>query len=340
MNELFLYPLSLVYSILLKADRYIINRHKKLFKPVISVGNITLGGTGKTPIVIELLRLFVKNNLRPVVLTRGYFRCNKHPILLENGAVNNIDVSDVGDEALLISKTVPQSTVIVGSNRYSNVLKFKNKIIPDVFILDDGFQHWHIKRDLDIVCVNASNPFSNGKLIPAGSLREKPAALKRASIIIITNSDMISNTSLENLKKKLLNFSSTDPIETYYGDFEYKTTDLKTDFDLELLKKSEIYSLSAIGFSEGFNHSIRKSGIEIKGSISLRDHSYYNNDMIKNIVLNRKNSCFIITSKDAVKFQNIDIDILKKIAVLIVKPKFKTGEKNWEQIILKSLQFF
>jgi tetraacyldisaccharide 4'-kinase len=317
--------------------------HRKFSVPVISVGNITWGGTGKTPIVIELLKLLIKENFKPAVLMRGYFRYAKHPIILRDGAVG-VNVLDTGDEPLLISRSVPQSIVVVGADRYDNALKFKNEINSNIYILDDGFQHWSINRDLDIVCVNAVNPFGNGMLIPAGILREKPKALKRAMIVIITNSDMISNEDLKKLKETLFNFSGKEPIVTYYGDFEYKNTDLKTNFDLDLLKKSEVYSLSAIGFNKSFENSIKKSGVKIKCNIVLRDHSYYNNSMISKIIrsnnLNKKNSYFIITAKDAVKFQNIDINIKKKIVVLIVKPKFEIGEEEWGKKVLKNLQFF
>jgi len=168
----FLYPLSLLYSVLLKADRKF-SIPKKLSKPVISVGNITWGGTGKTPIVIEILNLLINNNLKPVVLTRGYSRISNFPLLLKESTIG-INHLDSGDEPLLIAKSVPKASVIVGKNRYDNALKFEKRIKPDVYILDDGFQHWNIQRNLDIVCINAANPFGNGMLIPAGILREKP----------------------------------------------------------------------------------------------------------------------------------------------------------------------
>ncbi|MDR3253352.1 MAG: tetraacyldisaccharide 4'-kinase, partial [Endomicrobium sp.] len=278
--------------------------------------------------------------LKPAVLTHGYCRYSKSSIILKDGAAG-VSALNTGDEPLLVAKSVPQSVVIVGADRYSNVLKFKNEINPDIYVLDDGFQHWRIKRDLDIVCINASNPFGNGMLIPAGILRENPKALKRADLIIITNSDMISDAALKKLKEILFILSNKEPVVTYYGDFEYKTLDLETNFDLELLKNSDVYSLSAIGFNEGFKNSIEKSGIKVKDSVVLRDHSYYNNKMLnKTMGLYQKNSYFIITSKDAVKFQNISADIKEKIAVLFVQPKFKTGEKKWEQTVLKNLLFF
>jgi tetraacyldisaccharide 4'-kinase len=332
-------PISLVYSILLKVNKRF-SSSKRFLQPVISVGNITWGGTGKTPIVIELLNFLIENNLKPVVLTRGYSRNCKVPIILKNG-VDGATVLDSGDEPFLIAKSVPKADVIVGACRYDNALRFEKETNPDIYVLDDGFQHWSIQRDLDIVCINAANPFGNGMLIPAGILREKPISLKRSGLIVITNSDMITNEELLKLEETIFDLSGKIPVITYYGGFKYKTIDLDTDFNCEPLKKFDVYSLSAIGFSEGFKNSIRKSGIDIKGSIILRDHSDYDKDMLESIVNeNGKNSYFIITAKDAVKIQNISTNLKEKMAVLTVKPQFIVGREQWEQEVLKSLQFF
>jgi tetraacyldisaccharide 4'-kinase len=334
-----LYPLSLMYYGLYKLDRKF-SKPKKLQKPVTSVGNITFGGTGKTPIVIELLKFLVKNKINPTVLTRGYLRKTKKTVILANGNID-IDVSMSGDEPMLIAKSVPEASVIIGADRYSNAVKFASQLNTDVYVLDDGFQHWNIKKDLDIVCINAFNPFGNGMLIPAGILREPIDSLRRADIIVLTNSDMVSNGDLENLRRKLLSLTGKDPIVTCYGNFEYTSLDLKTGFDIRILKESNLYSLSAIGFAKGFKNSILKSGLKIKGSIVLRDHSNFDNKFLNDIVNKKyKNAYFIITAKDAVKFKNIDETVRKKIIVLKVIPKFITGNIQWENSILNTLQSF
>ncbi|MDR1417854.1 MAG: tetraacyldisaccharide 4'-kinase [Endomicrobium sp.] len=333
-----LYPLSLVYSFLYKLDKNL-SKPKRLQKPVISVGNITVGGTGKTPIVIELLKFLVKNKVKPTVLTRGYLRKAKKTVLLKNGTTN-LDVTISGDEPMLIAKSVPETFVIVGTNRYCNARKFENKINTDVYVLDDGFQHWSIQRDLDIVCINAFNPFGNGMLLPAGILREPIKALKRADIIMLTNSDMISQTQLASLRNEILSLTEKDSIVTYYDNFEYTSLDLKTNFDIRVLKESNLYSLSAIGFANGFENCILKSGLEIKDSIILKDHSVFDNKFLNDVIKKYKNAYFIVTAKDAVKLDNIDEDIKRKIVVLKVTPKFITGKEQWESSIINVLQSF
>jgi len=334
-----LYPISLIYAVLLKADRKF-TIAKKLSKPVISVGNITCGGTGKTPIVIELLEFLVVNKFKSTVLTRGYLRKSKIPMLLKNGALDVCAIAS-GDEPLLIARSVPNTLVIVGVDRYNNALMFGSEANPDIYVLDDGFQHWKIKRDLDIVCINAANPFGNGMLIPSGILREKPKSLKRADVIVVTNCDMVSKDNLNKLEKKLFELSGKDAVLTFYGDFKYKKIDLKTDFNVELLKKSKVYSLSAIGFAQGFKNSIEKSGITLKDSIILRDHSRYDNYELNKLISQKEaDSYFVVTAKDAVKLQNVDSKTKERISVLMVKPQFIKGKEKWEQAILKCLQSF
>jgi tetraacyldisaccharide 4'-kinase len=194
---------------------------------------------------------------------------------------------------------------------------------------------------LDIICINAANPFGNGMLIPAGILREKPEVLSRAGIIIITNSNMVSSDKLQKLEKTIFDISGKKPYITFYGGFEYKNVDLTKDFNIEVLKKSEVYLLSAVGFPDGFKNSIEKSGVKIKGSLSLRDHSAYTSKMLEKIInKSGKSSYFVITAKDAVKFQDINATIKERFAVLNVKPQFVIGKEQWEEEILKRLQFF
>lgn len=336
MNKL-LYPFSMLYSVLAKADRSF-KKSKSLDKPVISVGNITWGGTGKTPVVTALLEFISELNLKPAVLTRGYGRLSKEPLLLKNGA-EGINPSDSGDEPLLIARSVPSADIIVGADRYNNALKFEKESKADVFVLDDGFQHWKIKRDLDIVCINAANPFGNGMLIPAGILREKPAALKRAGLVIITNSDMVAEKDLEALKEKLFLISGKESVTSYYGGYEYKNISLNGRFDVNKFDSKGVYTLCGVGFSQGFKSSVENSGIKVKDCFVLQDHKKYDKKMIDGIFDKIGDSYLITTAKDAVKIGYFADDRIKeKTAVLTVKPVFKTGKEQWEKIILKSLQ--
>jgi tetraacyldisaccharide 4'-kinase len=251
-------------------------------------------------------------------------------------------VQETGDEPLLIFKSASGASVIIGAKRYENALRFEKEIKPDVYVLDDGFQHWKIKRDLDIVCINAANPFGNGLLIPAGILRENLSALKRAAMIIITNADMVLPSVLEKLKEEIYGISGKVPFVTRYGEYELRELDLQTKFDEKLLKSRPLYSLSAIGFDAGFKNSIEKYGLRLSGSFVLKDHKNYDAKEIENIFRKTgENARIITTAKDAVKLDAVLTDELKnRFAVLKVKPVFETGKEKWEKEILNVLPSF
>jgi tetraacyldisaccharide 4'-kinase len=334
MNRL-LYPFSILYEVCSNAHR-VLTKSKKLSKPVISVGNLTWGGSGKTPMVIEIAKLLISNGKKTAILSRGYARKESKPILLQNGGMQ-FSVSDSGDEPMFISKKVPKAAVIAGKKRYENALLFEKEICPDIYILDDGFQHWKIQRDLDIVCINAANPFGNEMIIPAGILREKVSALKRAGLIIITNCDMISPQELKNLENRIFNQTGLKAINVHYGNYEIKKLDLSDSFDINLVKENKVFILSGIGFFEGFRNSVQKAGFKIRGIIELKDHYRYDQKKLDEIFDKTKNSYIIVTEKDAVKLNEIvKGGMREKIAVLSTGIIFKNGEEIWKKEILKT----
>ena len=336
MKEL-LYPLTFIYSALLKADQALKKSHK-LKKPVISVGNITWGGSGKTPMVIELCGFIASKGLKPAVLTRGYGRQGKDNLVLQGGA-GGIGVKEAGDEPVLIARSIPQADIIIGSKRYENAIAYEKTNTADIYILDDGFEHWSLQRDLDIVCINAANPFGNGLLIPAGILREKPSALKRAGLIVLTHADMAGDGAVEALKERIFALTGSCPLISQYGGYGIKRLNLKDDFDADELKSKKVFALSGIGFARGFLNSLKRAGIKIEGSFKLKDHQKYEPRLLADI-LKRAGDCLLIcTAKDAVKIDEAaDENIGQKIAVLTVKPLMASEDKNrWEKEISKVL---
>jgi tetraacyldisaccharide 4'-kinase len=301
-HNICLSPLSFLYKILSTANRKL-TKSKKLPKPVISIGNITWGGSGKTPLVIELAKFIISQNKKVAILTRGYGRKNTDKAVLVK---RDTDPKDCGDEPLLISKSVPTAAVIVGANRYENALTFQKEINPDIYILDDGFQHWKIQRDLDIVCINAPNPFGNNLLIPAGILRENLSALKRAGLIIITNADMISEGKLAQLKKQIFDLTGKKALAVFYGDYEIKKLNLMDNFDYDRLNNNPVYALSGIGFAQGFLNSLKNANIKIKDSFIMRDHKKYSRQDLEKIFEEiGTEGILITTAKDAVKINEI-----------------------------------
>lgn len=164
-------------------------RGARALAPVISVGNLAVGGTGKTPAVIWLARAMAARGHRPAVLTRGYGRRLRRPVLLGPGA-GKADLAAAGDEPLEMARALPDRPILIDADRRASAARAVRECQADLLILDDGFQHRALARDLDIVLLDADRPFGNGHLLPAGPLREPVAALHRAAVILLTRASM------------------------------------------------------------------------------------------------------------------------------------------------------
>ncbi|MFA7675337.1 MAG: tetraacyldisaccharide 4'-kinase, partial [Endomicrobiia bacterium] len=206
-----LYPFSIIYNFVSNLNRKF-TKQQQLSSPVISVGNITWGGSGKTPVVLEIAKYILSLGKMPVILSRGYARKENtlnNVIVRDNEKIIS-DICASGDEPYMMAQNI-KCPIIIGRDRIQSA-KLSQKFNPDVFILDDGFQHWKLKRDLDIVCINSLNPFGNNMIIPAGILREKLTALKRADIVILTNANLCDDIKLKDIKKKVVSITGKGPL--------------------------------------------------------------------------------------------------------------------------------
>jgi tetraacyldisaccharide 4'-kinase len=290
--------------------------HKSLVKPkilpgkVVSVGNLTLGGTGKTPAVISLARETKKRGFSPCVLTRGYKSNTKDSCFVSRGDGPVISASEAGDEALLMAELLKDIPVIKGSNRYeSGMLAFREyfKNLPPVFILDDGFQHWALKRDMNIVLIDATNPFGNGKLLPEGPLREPLEGLNRADIIILTKSDMTSKEALADTMQKVKKYNSRAPVFSATHkpvDLISVNGDIRT---LDFLSKKKVYTFAAIANTLSFESLLRAHGAEIVQCKNYRDHYSYKQKDLDDIKNDALGLDIITTEKDLVKIRDLQM---------------------------------
>lgn len=159
---------------------------KRLPAPVVSVGNLTVGGTGKTPVTATLTRLLQFEGRRVAILSRGYGGQNSGVTCISDGKKTYKKPPQVGEEAYWLARSLPGSAVYTGPARYDAGLAAWEQFRPDLFLLDDGFQHFQLHRDLDIVLLDAAAPFGNGFLLPRGILREPKSALSAAQVLILT----------------------------------------------------------------------------------------------------------------------------------------------------------
>ncbi len=312
-----LIPFSFVYSLIVSLHNFFYKIH--LFKihsvnaKVISVGNITWGGSGKTPAVLYTLGLLSKEGSNVAILTRGYG----------------------GDEEKLFTRLTPGVRVMVGKDRVKNGLGAIKKYSVNTLLLDDGFQHRRLKRDLDIVCVDATNPFGNGWMIPVGSMREGLKGLKRADIFLITKVDLVSNKkSLKALEKKLRDINQKAIIvkSVHRPDHFYKLSD-EMMMDIEYLKNKNIALLSAIGNPSSFEKTVLSLGLNVKKHFIFRDHYWYKKKDLKKVdIYCKKNGidAVIVTEKDAIKLQGAQFKLQNaELFVLSIKLQIIENEQTF-----------
>ncbi len=332
--KFFLFLLSLFYSlgvrIIVWCYQKRLLRSYDLDKPVISIGNLTLGGSGKTPLVERVAQELKNHDLKPVILIRGY--------MLSGNTQDNSLIPE-SDEAAMLAVSLRNIPVIVGRDRVRNAVGVEKTTPVDVFLLDDGFQHWRMKRNIDIVILDSTNPFGNGHLIPRGILREPQSSLSRAGIFILTKTDAGKN-QIDVLKSQLKVFNPTaliveavhrpvSLIDLCDGDDELK---------LALLDGKVICSFCSIGDSSSFEKSLLSLGVDLKRNFSFMDHHIYDKkDIIAIIKYCQENQIRIVvtTQKDAVKLNSYRALFCESMQLLSLKiqMQFVKGEYEFFQRI-------
>lgn len=260
--------------------------------PVISIGNITMGGVGKTPFVIFLARWLQNNGFKPVILIRGYM----------NGSVRGAS----SDEVKLLEKMLKGVVVLQGPDRVANARQYLKENKCDVFVLDDGFQHRKIHRDLNIVAVDMSNPFGNNELLPRGILREPLRALSRSDMVVFTRSDL-GKSKIAAVKSRITGINpDIEFIETVHHPVGF--VDLR-DFKMQevsVLKGESVLAFCAIGNPDGFKGTLEQTGIVLADIKIYEDHYSYTESDIHYLVKECERvgaGALVTTSKDAVKLQ-------------------------------------
>jgi tetraacyldisaccharide 4'-kinase len=275
----------------------------------ISVGNITTGGTGKTPLVAYIARYLIGKGETVCILTRGYGRRDpKKRVLVSDGNSILAVPEDAGDEPVELAKKLNGKAVIIAdADRVSAGEWAKREFGVTRFVLDDGFQHRRVKRDLDIVCIDATNPFAAGAVLPAGSLREPLANLARADVIVITRSDLVDNIS--NLRSEISKLAPEAKI--FAAQNRSQIVNLKTGSEVSVGEKA-VVAFCGLGNPEGFFKQIALDGIDVLSKRSFRDHYQYGQSDIDDLEEEARRvgaDRFLTTAKDAVKLSSLKFQI-------------------------------
>ena len=291
----------------------------RLPRPVISVGNLTLGGTGKTPFVIYLAGILKEMGCETAVLTRGYGRCESgKTIVLSPGEGADFSASRLGDEPALIRRHLPEIWLGISSDRtHAAKIIVRNRecvLTTDrlVFVLDDGFQHRKIRRELDIVMINIEHPPDLERLLPLGALREPVTGLRRAQVVVIngTNASPAGNQNIkvdaitDNLRKyapKADFFNCNRRIQAIVPFSDWLCSELPLTLSTPPAKA---FLVAAIANPDRFKEDMQNLGVETRGCAFFRDHAEIGKKDWENCVgLARKvkAEAIVVTEKDAVK---------------------------------------
>ncbi|MCY7346903.1 MAG: tetraacyldisaccharide 4'-kinase [Pyrinomonadaceae bacterium] len=287
----------------------------------VSIGNITVGGTGKTPLVAFAAKLLAENGEKVCILTRGYGR--RHPkrrVLVSDGARILTDVENAGDEPFeLANKLLGKAAVVADANRVAAGLWAREKFGITAFVLDDAFQHLRAERDLDIVCVDANNPFGNGKTLPNGILREPLRNLRRADAVVITRANLVRD--LSNLQTQISKYNPVCPIFAAANrvskvvelkQFLARQTDLAQVTSGERRPTDNNLAFCALGNPNNFFEQLRQENFALSATETFPDHHFYTPKDIAKLMEKAGQAdakVLLTTAKDAVKLKDLQIDL-------------------------------
>jgi tetraacyldisaccharide 4'-kinase len=351
-----LFLLSKIFALLVKTRRFLYNvriwRDSTLGVQVIAIGNLTVGGTGKTPVVEKFARELQEQGRTVAILSRGYrskpapmserllnkilFREDSTPPrVVSDGKSLLLDSETAGDEPYMLASNLKDVVVLVDKDRVKSGRYAIEKFGCDTLLLDDGFQYWKLRgRRHDVVLVDCQQPFGNEYMLPRGTLREPPSHLARASTIFITKSDGKTDA----LRQRITQFNSrAGIIECIHQPLYFEDVFTGERHGLELLQQKKIASLSGIAQPESFEQSLIRLGAELVYSKRFADHHRFTQQEILNVInrgKKRQAQAIITTQKDAVRFPKIDRRDLP-FYFMRVEIRILSGAKDFQECVRK-----
>ncbi len=310
-----LLPLAWIYSVGMSLrnalfDWGVLQQHA-VGVPVISVGNLTVGGTGKTPLVEYIVGYLLGQGRRVGVVSRGYKRQSKGVVVVSDGREVRVDARHAGDEPMQIAMAFRDAIVVVGEKRVAAAQE-AIRLGADVIVADDGFQHRYLKRDLDIVVVDSTDDVTKDAVLPAGRLRESLTGLRRASLVALSHADEGTPKELE---AKLRRF-----VDAPFMRFSYRIREVRRASDdavvsLEAVRAMRLVSFSGIGNHEAFVRRLNEDRFTIVGDLRFADHHRYGEVDLATLEYASKAmnaDALITTEKDIVRLR-AEQDVVKQL---------------------------
>jgi tetraacyldisaccharide 4'-kinase len=331
-----LWLLSLLYGAVVARRRARIARRggaRKVSARVVSVGNLTVGGAGKTPVAIEVARRLQERGEQPAVLSRGYGREGSAPLVVSDGKSLLGNPKIAGDEPLVIARALPQVPVLVGPDRAALAELAITRLGARSLVLDDGFQHLKLARDLDIVVIDASNPYGNGYLLPRGPMREPRSALRRAGLVWLSKCDQADAATLEALAREAQEATGRPPVRS-----AYRITDVAElggkSLDADALRGKKVGLLAGLARPESFVRTVEAAGATIASRAFFRDHHCFTGDELRQAARAARRhgaEAIATTAKDAARLPGAHLDL--PLLVVHVQSCILSGEEQLTSVL-------
>ena len=314
-----LLPLSWLYFVGLKvylfAYKIGLRRRSRLPCCVVSVGNLTFGGTGKSPTVRAICEALISRGVRIAVVSRGHGGAfSAVGAVVSDGEHRQLSPVDSGDEPAALADVLHGVPIVIGKDRRAAGMLACERFKPDVIVLDDGMQYWQLERDVEIALVDAARPFGNGRLLPAGDLREPITGIRRADVVLVTGLESASAEEAASAMGRVCKIVYGSIILTakrcVRAVIDWSD---KREISADELSRMRLVAVSGIARHGSFMNMLESAGIEVCSEIAFGDHCPYNLrqvDSIRRAVLENNAHAIITTAKDAVKLTDKGFRVL------------------------------
>jgi len=296
---------------------------------VISIGNISMGGTGKTPAVLMVAKHLAARGERGVILTRGYGRTTSQRRILVG---DQYHWKEVGDEARMLSRLLPTIPIVVGKNRVSGGRLAVEKFRPRFVILDDGLQYLRLARDVEMVIIDATYPFGNGRLFPGGILRENISALRRAHMFFVTKVDQAENVG-DLLAFLQRTYPHAPVVQGTYQPSSLRDVRSHDQVSLKFLRGKPVVAMSGIGNHISFERSLEQIGARLAERVRLPDHHPYRREEVlatARLALKVGAQCVVTTQKDEVRLPDMEKLAIPLLSLGIQLQAVSGEEQLWD----------
>jgi tetraacyldisaccharide 4'-kinase len=298
--------------------------------PVVAIGNLTVGGTGKTPAVELAVRTLTDLGHRPAVLSRGYGRRGGGVKVVADAASIRLDAEEAGDEPFLLARRLPGVPVVVGPNRYEAGCMARERFGVTAIVLDDGFQHRTLRKNLEIVMTRAQQPWGNGRLLPGGPLREPLGGLGRAHLVVATGARRLDEA--REVTETVGRVAPAVPVLTaVHVPTECFESSAMRFVPLDVLGSARLLAFAGIGSPAGFRRTLREAAVTLVDFLEFADHHWYTREELARLerrAAEVRADGFVTTEKDWVRLRPLP-PLRRPVYVLSVRLMLTSGEPHW-----------